>query len=320
MKLLNQGAYEIVQHMVVEADSLCINTRRMDCGALLIDAGIEACGSYEAGRLFAEACLAGLGKVDFCDLNYGDLWLPGVRVVVDHPLKACMASQYAGWAVKVKKSGGESFFAMGSGPARANYGAEELLTRLGYSEAAEVAVLALESRQMPDDAVALWIAEKCGVSTENLCLLAAPTASLVGSIQVAARIVETGLHKLELLDFDLKAVKTGFGVCPIAPVAMDDLSAIGRTNDAVLYGGSAFYTATAGRKAVAGVLDKLPSSSSRDYGSPFGELFKRYDYDFYKIDPMLFSPAQVTINDLESGETFRCGRINSELLEREWLT
>lgn len=320
MKLLNERAMAIAKKMISEADALRVKHHRMGCGTLVIDAGIEACGSYEAGRLFSEVCLAGVGKVDFCDLNYGELWLPGVRVLVDHPVMACMASQYAGWAIDAKKGDGQSFFAMGSGPARVSYGAEELLARLGYTEASEVAVLALETRQMPDDAVALWIAEKCRVSTENLCLLVAPTASLVGSIQVAARIVETGLHKLEILEFDLDTIKAGFGVCPIAPVAKDDLRAIGWTNDAVLYGGKAFYSVTAGGQNMSHIMEKLPSSASKDYGSPFGELFKRYGNDFYKIDPLLFSPAQVTINDIDSGKTYNCGRINSGILEREWLT
>ena len=42
---------------------------------------------------------------------------PLVQVVTDHPVRACLASQYAGWAIKEGK-----YFAMGSGPMRAAAG------------------------------------------------------------------------------------------------------------------------------------------------------------------------------------------------------
>jgi methenyltetrahydromethanopterin cyclohydrolase len=218
--------------------------------------------------------------------------------------------------VNAQREDRKDFQAMGSGPARSLYGKEALLQELCLTETSDVAVLALESHISPDDAVACWIAERCGVLPERLTLLVAPTASLVGSIQVAARVVETGLHKMIEVGFDIKTILSGFGVCPIAPIAQDNLRAIGRTNDAVLYGGQVWYTTTAGEEKVEEIINKLPASSSKDYGTPFYDLFKRYNFNFYKIDPFLFSPAEIYINDLTSGRTFHAGQTDTGILKK----
>jgi methenyltetrahydromethanopterin cyclohydrolase len=320
MKSMNERSYEIAQRMAADADLLNISVEKLGCGATVIDAGVKVTGSLEAGRLFSEACLGGLAKVDFCPLNFGPFTLPGVGIMASRPVEACMAAQYAGWSVEVKVEGQKSYRAMGSGPARSLYGKEALLQKLGIPEKADMAVLALESHKLPGNEVASWTAEKCGVSPERVTLLVAPTASLAGSVQVAARVVETGLHKMFEVGFDISSILSGFGVCPIAPIARDDLQAIGRTNDAVLYGGQAWYTAKTGPDKIEEIFEKLPSSASRDYGTPFYELFRRNDFDFYKIDPLLFSPAEVYINELTSGRTFHAGRVNSKILQKSLLS
>jgi len=299
--------------MIADADALELAVTQLGNGTTVVDAGVQVPGSLAAGRLFAEVCLGGLGKVRFCELDLS-WWLPGVTVSVSHPPVACMAAQYAGWAVKGKK-----FFAMGSGPARALYRGEPLFERLDYRDQADVAVLALEGRKLPPEEAAEKVAAKCQVSPDRLYLLIAPTASLVGSVQVAARVVETGLHKMLEVGFDIGTVRSGFGTCPLAPIARDDLRAIGRTNDAVLYGGRAWYTVRADDAQIEAVIEQLPSSASRDYGTPFYDLFQRYDGDFYKIDPLLFSPAEVAINNVTSGRTFRAGGVNAEMIQKALL-
>jgi methenyltetrahydromethanopterin cyclohydrolase len=225
-----------------------------------------------------------------------------------------MASQYAGWAIKL-----ERYFAIGSGPARALHAGEEIYRHLDYRDQSETAVLMLEGRELPGVEVASFVAEKCGIKPEQLILLVAPTASLVGSVQIAARSAETGLHKLTELGFDVRRVTSAFGLCPLAPVAADDLHAIGRTNDAILYGAQVFYSVRAEDNELAALIEKVPSASSRDYGVPFYDLFMRFKGDFYQIDRLLFSPAQVQINNLNSGHTFRAGRLNPSLIESSLL-
>jgi len=317
---LNARSYEIANKMVVDAEALNISVEKLTCGTTLIDAGINVSGSFEAGRLFSEVCMGGLGKVDFSSIAYDGFVMPCVNVSVSHPVEACMASQYAGWSVEVRKKNKKTFFAMGSGPARALYGKEKLLQELGIQEKSELAVLTLETREVPDDQVCLWIAGKCGISPDRLVILVAPTASLVGSVQIAARGVETGLHKMVELEFDIRKIISGFGMCPVAPIDRDDLRAIGRTNDAVLYGAKVWYTAAADPGEIARIMEQLPSSASKDYGTPFYDLFHRYDCDFYKIDPLLFSPAEVYINNISDGLTYHNGQVNPDILKRSMWT
>ena len=314
MVSVNQRALAIVQEMVDDADALELAVTQLDNGTTVVDAGIQVPGSLEAGRLFAQVCLGGLGTVEFCQLLFADFWLPGVTVTVSHSVVACMASQYAGWAVKA-----HGFLAMGSGPARALYAGEPLFEGLTYRDQADVAVLALEGRDLPPVEAADKIAHKCGVSPKQLYLLIAPTASLVGSVQVAARVVETGLHKMHEVGYDIDTVLSGLGTCPLASIANKDLRAIGRTNDAVLYGGRAWYTVQAEDEQMEALIERLPSSASHDYGTLFYDLFKRYDGDFYKIDPLLFSPAEVCLNNVTSGHTFCAGAVNPDLLRESLL-
>jgi methenyltetrahydromethanopterin cyclohydrolase len=243
-------------------------------------------------------------------VQIGEQAWAGVSVWTDHPAVSCMASQYAGWSISVGK-----FFAMGSGPLRAHARVErELFDKLGYAEEAIRGVLVLEARALPTDEVAAWIAEKARLSPAQLTFLVAPTASLAGGVQISARILETGMHKMETLGFDVRKIVSAMGTAPISPVAKNDLRAIGRTNDCILYGGQARYTVRAGDSELAELVEKVPASASRDYGTPFYEIFQRYEGDFYKIDPLLFSPAEVWLTSVETGRTFHAGRLNPDVL------
>ena len=307
---MNQLAAEIADGMEEHAAALRVRAHALPGGARVIDAGVALEGGYDAGLALAEICMGGLGNVAYSPLRIGADGWPGVTVWTDHPAVSCMASQYAGWAISVGK-----YFAMGSGPLRAHARVEhELFEKLGYEEEAVRGTLVLEGRALPDDAVAAWVAQKARLQPSQLTFVVAPTASLAGGVQIAARILETGLHKMETLGFDVRKVVSGMGTAPIPPVAKNDLRAIGRTNDCILYGGQARYTVRAGDAELADLAEKLPASASRDYGTPFYDIFQRYQGDFYKIDPLLFSPAEVWLTSTESGRTFHAGRLNPEVL------
>lgn len=308
---LNRRAAELADAMVEEAALLRVRATTLASGARVIDAGIEVAGGYAAGLALAEICMGGLGDVGYTTARIGERTWPAVLVTTDHPAVSCMASQYAGWAVSVDK-----FFAMGSGPLRAHARVEkELYVKLDYRETATAGVLVLEGRTPPTDAVAAWVAEKARLQPGQLTFVIAPTASIAGGVQISARILETGLHKMETLGFDVRRVVSGYGVAPIPPVAKNDLRAIGRTNDCILYGGFARYTVRAGDDELAELAAKVPASASRDYGTPFYDIFQRYEGDFYKIDSLLFSPAEVWLTSVETGRTFHAGRLNPEVLE-----
>jgi methenyltetrahydromethanopterin cyclohydrolase len=312
---LNMRALALADKLSADPEGYRVAAHTLGNGTRLIDCGVAVTGGLEAGRIFAEACMGGLGRVSISHLTLEGCWLPAVCVATDHPALACLAAQYAGWAV----SEGQ-FFAMGSGPARALVRAEaELFDELGYQDTARGALLCLEGRTLPDEQVAAYIARRAGLEPARLTLLIAPTASLVGSLQVAARVVETAIHKLHALGFDPHQILSGVGTCPLPPVARSDSRAIGRTNDAILYGGQVALTVRADDAQLEALVPAVPSNTSRDYGAPFYEIFKRYDGDFYQIDPLLFSPAEIAVTSLTSGRTFRAGQLDLAVLRRSFL-
>lgn len=307
MVSVNEKAAEIAKRMVLSKDELKIGVKKLGNGALILDCGVKEYGGIMAGKLFSEICMGGLAEVEFSYTDFG----MQVNISTDYPKEACMGSQFAGWKIKVG-----DFFALGSGPARSLARAEKLFKHLGYEDECTEAVIALETRTIPSEEVAAYIAEKSGVTPDSLYILVAPTASLAGSIQISARIVETGLHKLHELGFSLDAVASGFGTCPVAPIAKSDLKAMGITNDCILYGGQTRYFVHCEDADIESIIEKVPSSASRDYGSPFYDIFKKYDKDFYKIDPNLFSPAEIFVNNAKTGKTFHAGGVNEEVLRK----
>jgi methenyltetrahydromethanopterin cyclohydrolase len=315
MLSLNDRALELANRLAGDAEALGVTVSTLSNGARVIDCGAHAPGGFEAGRRFAEICMAGLGTVAAAPLVLDGRWLPGLTVTTDRPAVACLAAQYAGWRLDY-----EGYFAMGSGPGRALIHAEDLYDDLDWDERANAAVLCLETRDPPSAEVAEFVAERAGVAESALTLLMAPTASIAGGVQIAARVVETALHKLHELEFDVRRVVAGFGSCPLPPVADDDTAALGRTNDAVLYGGQVHLTVEGhdDDDALRRLVHRLPASASSDYGEPFASVLKDANYDFYEIDPLLFSPAQVRLTSASSGRSFEAGAVNLEVLERSF--
>jgi methenyltetrahydromethanopterin cyclohydrolase len=307
---MNERAWALADACVEQADELRVAVQTLGSGARVIDAGVNVPGGLGAGLALAGLCMGGLGHVAHVPLVIGGETWQGVQAWTDHPAECCMASQYAGWAINP-----DGYFAMGSGPLRAKARVEkELFAKLQYAEDVSRGVLVLETRTLPTDAVAAWVARKAGVPAGGLTFVVAPTASVAGGVQIVARSIETGLHKMDTLGFDVRRVVSAMGTAPLPPVAKNDLRAIGRTNDCVLYGGRARYTVRAEDGELADLAKRLPASASSDYGSPFYDIFKRYDNDFYKIDPMLFSPAEVWLTSATSGRTFHAGRLNPDVL------
>ena len=309
---MNERAWALADDCVARAAELRLAVETLGNGARVIDAGVSSPGGFGAGRALAQLCMGGLGHVEYTTVTFDHETWPAVQVWTDHPTESCMASQYAGWAINP-----EGFFAMGSGPLRAKARVEkELFGKIGYAEDTPRGVLVLEGRTLPTAEVAEWISRKAGVAPDGLTLAVAPTASLAGGVQIVARVIETGLHKMETLGFDITRVVSAMGTAPLPPVAKNDMRAIGRTNDCVLYGGQVRYTIRADDERLADLAERLPSSGSSDYGTPFFDIFKRYDNDFYKIDPMLFSPAEVWLTNSVTGRTFHGGRLNADVLRR----
>lgn len=311
---VNALSAPLVRRLIEGAAALRLGVGRDGSGATLVDAGIAAAGGSEAGRRIAEICLGGLGQVS---LAAGEIWPSVVTVHAADPVLACLGCQYAGWSLQHEEKG-KRFFALGSGPGRSLAGKEELFGELGYRDHADETALVLEVDRAPPSALLERIAADCGVAADRLTVILTPTQSLAGSVQIAARSLEVALHKAHALKFPLERIVDGMGTAPLPPPAPDFVQAMGRTNDAILYGGVAqLYVSGPEADAIA-LAEQLPSGASRDYGRPFAETFAAYKGDFYQIDPMLFSPGLVQVTALATGRSFRRGKLDRALLARSF--
>jgi methenyltetrahydromethanopterin cyclohydrolase len=300
-----------LDRLVADAASLRIEIARGSRGELLIDAGQEAPGGIAAGLRMAEICMGGLGICVVSDS--GSSTAPfKLTTRTSNPVIACLASQYAGW--KLASESEDGFFALGSGPARALAAKEEIFADMGYSDKADRGILVLEGERPPPSDVVDYVARECGLAPDRLAFIYAPTQSLAGTVQVTARVLEVALHKAHALHFPLADIVDGLGSAPLPPPHPDFIAAMGRTNDAIIYGGQVQLFVNGPSARARDLAENLPSLKSKDHGRPFAEIFRAYDGDFYKVDPMLFSPALAIVTALETGETFRAGKIDHKLI------
>ncbi|HIH78302.1 MAG TPA: methenyltetrahydromethanopterin cyclohydrolase [Halobacteria archaeon] len=300
---VNEGALDIVESMLDWEEELNIAVDELKNGSLVIDCGVNVKGSYQLGTMFTEICMGGLGTANIAMGKIKDIPFPFVHVTVDHPAISCLASQKAGWSIKVG-----NYFAMGSGPARAlALKPKDVYERIDYEDDSDYAIIALEADKLPNDEVMKHIADACDVDPSNLYAVVAPTRSLVGSVQISGRVVENALHILDEFGYDVTKIANGAGFSPVAPIKKD---AMGVTNDCNIYYGSVYLTVD----GYDDVFSKVPSINSKDYGKPFAKIFKDAGYDFFKIDEFLFAPARITVNDKKTGEVYCFGRLNPDII------
>jgi len=311
---LNERASRLADHLAASASSMRVAVAQSQTGVRIIDCGIGMDGGLQAGLALARVCLAGMAEVALVPGEIAGFPCPQVQVTTDFPVAACLASQYAGWQISVGDS-----FAMGSGPMRAHYGKEALFDQIAYREQAPCAVGVLETRTPPDKAMLAHLLDALKLPGNKVTLLVAPASSQAGNLQVVARSLETALHKLHALKFDLKQIVSGMGTAPLSPVARNEAQAIGRTNDAILYGGRVTLWVRADDEQLAEIGPKVPSTASKDHGEPFADIMAKAGSDFYKIDPFLFSPAMVVFHNLKTGKTHGFGRLEPEVLLRSFF-
>jgi methenyltetrahydromethanopterin cyclohydrolase len=308
---VNARAGHLVEDLVQNAQALRVSVSTGVAGERCVDLGANVPGSLEAGRRLGEICMGGLGTVAITPASGLERWPLGVVVHSSNPVVACLGSQYAGWTI----TDDAGFFALGSGPARALSRVEELYKELGYVDHHNKGALVIEGDKPPPPAVATKVASACGINVTDLTILYAPTGSLAGTVQIAARVLEVALHKAHSLHFDLHNIVDGYGVAPIAPPIPDFVKAMGRTNDAIIYGGRIQLFVRGGDAEAEKLASQLPSNTCSIYGKPFAEIFASVGGDFYKIDASLFSPAVVTVSNLDTGSSFHAGRLAPDIVD-----
>jgi methenyltetrahydromethanopterin cyclohydrolase len=310
---VNQLAIKIVEKLLNKQAFYGVHASKSAAGATIIDAGVNAPGGFQAGKILTELCMGGAGKAQLGFKTYDKITFPSITVSTDHPAIAALGSQFAGW--RIKEADGS--IAIGSGPARAlALKPKDVFEEIGYKDSSDKAVLTLESNNIPSDALIEKVSTACSIKPENLFAVVAPTASIAGLTQVTGRIVEVGIHKLRTLGLSPKTIRYACGYAPIPPLGKDFEVAMARTNDAILYGGTVYCTVDSDDEAsLQKTVEQAPSKTSKDYGKPFLQIFREAGRDFYKIDHNLFAPAVIIVNNAKTGNVFKAGEINPEVLE-----
>jgi methenyltetrahydromethanopterin cyclohydrolase len=312
---VNRLGWKLLEKLCENSDFYGVSVQKADSGTTIVDAGVKAKGGLQAGRIITEICMGGCGKARITSGKYGQLELLSIFVHTDHPAIATLGSQYAGWQISE-----EGYFAIGSGPARAlALKPKEIYREIGYKDDFDRAIVILETDKFPPATLLERLVSDCKVPHENLFVILAPTTSVAGVVQVSGRIVETGIHKLRKLGLNPNTILHAWGCAPIPPIHPKFANAMARTNDSILYGGISYYTVECEEEEeLQRIAKNAPSSASKDYGKPFIEIFKEAKEDFYRIDPNLFAPAIVIVNNTTSGATFQNGKINVEALAKSF--
>ena len=310
---VNKYSNLLVDNLIKHKEKLNLEISHGPLKCTIIDAGINIAGSIEAGLKISEICLGGLGEVSILPSSKINISSYLISVHSSKPVLACLGSQYAGWSLSH-----EGFFSLGSGPVRSIVQKEEIFKKLNYKDKSTKTSVVLEVDKFPPEEVVKKVSEDSNVQPKDLTFIITPTTSICGNIQVIARVLEVAIHKIHELKFPLERVIHGIGYAPLPPIAKDFITGMGRTNDAIIYGGVVQLVIDGPENELMELSKSLPSSSSSDYGKPFKEIFKKYNHDFYKIDGSLFSPALIILNSLISGKTYMGGEINEKLITRSF--
>lgn len=315
---INRQTMKVVRAILANPAAVGALVSRLENGATVIDMGQQAPGGWVAGRYYTLVTLGGLGEVSYETFPYpiNGVRLPAVRVMVDQPLLACVASQIAGWRLEAG-----DFAPILAGPARAlNSSPDQHFAHISYRDRYHEAVIAIQTAEPVRVSWAGAIAAACGVNPEDLYILVASNSSQVCAVQVSARIVEQAIHRLEEEGLPLETIQSAQGFCVLPPLVDDELEAMGRINDALLYGGEAtFYLRHNDDSFVAELARKVVARASSAYGRPFIDIFTEAGRDFYQIPLDLHSPAVVHLNNLTTGVTHSAGEINQDLLSQSFF-
>lgn len=307
MDSLNRMAVELVDEALDFAEELRISVTELPSGATVLDFGRDAVGGIEAGLLLAEIQTAGLATVQTRMGHLADNPLPYVELQCDHPAISLLGSQKAGWELRFDDE--FSFEGLGGGPARALVAEEDEFHEMEYFDEFDLTVLTIETIDQPSTQLVSYIAEQTDVPESGVYLPIYPTGSIAGSVSGAARAAELAVFRLFELGYPLENILSVSGSAPVAPVSYDERIAMGRTNDALAYGGEVYLSVAEDDPAFA----EIPSRAREKYGTPFEEIFAAVDWNFYDVDEAVFAPASVTI-DIIDGPTHQFGSTEPDVL------
>ncbi len=314
---LNQKAFEIIGPILADPQRYGARLVKTPGGATIIDIGNEAPGTWLGAKLFVEASFGGLAEVSYGRMSVNGLDVPTVEVAIDAPMLAVVACQ-----VGAMRLGEGAFAALGSGPARAKARADRWAQRVEYEDPSPLALIQLQMRGLPAEETLQEVADACRIPLANLTAMVTPTASLVGSVQVASRGFEQCIVALARnTSFDITTILRARAVAPVAPVIEDELWAMGRTNDCLVYGGSSsLWVHHPNDEEVWRATESLPFSMKAGdyYGKSYREIFEAFGRSLYNIPAHIDGPAKMAMINQLTGSVFVAGEINLDRLYRSF--
>lgn len=319
MKSINDEALEIISPILDAPEHYQAKIIKSDIGATIIDMGLSVDGSWRGGKLWVLAAHGGMADVNYGRMSILDLELPTVDVMVDDPMLSVVACQAGAW-----KLGKGEFSPVGSGPARLKARADRFARLVEYEDPSNHALLQLQMNRLPDDATLQFVADACGIPASNLVVMVAPSASIVGTIQVVGRSFEQAIISLgRNTDFDLSTCAYGYGRAPIPPVINDEVLAMGRINDALVYGSfTSMWVRYPDDDELRQITNNMSFSNQagEDYGKGYAEIYDTYGRSLFNIPARLDSPAKIMMTNLLTGKVTIAGRIDEKQLYDSFTT
>lgn len=320
MLSVNAETMKIIHEVLAAPEALGVEVSRFPNGATLIDMGQHAPGSWQAARYFTLVTLGNLAEVSYESYALGadrlpGVRVPGVRVMVNRPLEACMGCQVAGWVLAKEPDA-----PVLSGPARAlNSEPDHYFDHISYRDQYHEGIVTVQMTRPVTEEMAQKMADACRLQPENLYILASKHACLISTVQVPARVVELTMHRLALEKFDLGCIQYASCVAPIPPLIHDELIAFGRVNDALIYGGEVSLYVEAEDELLARIVPAIVTEASAIGGKSFSQLYREANYDFHAIPADMHTPAVLHMTNLNTGRTFSAGHVDVEVLTRSFF-
>jgi methenyltetrahydromethanopterin cyclohydrolase len=301
----------LVRSLVDDAPALEIDAQRGAAGALLIDCGVAARGSWEAGRRIAELAHGGmmratLGMTDVQGIPLpefvGDSWRPFLSI---HGLQVSFALDEVDAAIRV------------SGPVRACM--DGVLHRPSdlVDGVCSWGVAIVEATRLPNADVVEAIARRAGLRPEELTLVVVPSNSLAGVAQLAGRLNECVVFTLDQsMGLDPRCVVSILGAVPLAPCGGEGIPVVTQ-DDMIHYAGRATMIVEAAPSwDLRAIAEALVFRSSPTYGRLFSELLAEAGGVFEAIPGLsdLNKVARITLVDRTTGRMASAGAVDVELL------
>lgn len=313
---VNERAVKLAEKMMHDPEAYKVKVLNI-CGANVIDAGVEADGGWEAAKLVTEILFGGLNEVTIETFpeKIGDVYYNSVHVHSDHVVLQQAGCNISGWELRPGK-----YAPVLAGPGRtvARKPGDWLEKYSDYSDKYHKAVLTVEKGTIMTEDEVKDLIDATGIEAKDLYIILAASGSTVCSVEVAARIIEQTLHRLREEKFNLDNIIEAHGFCVIPPVVKDDLIAMGRLNDVLMYGGQSTFTVDCEDSEIEEVIGKITSDKCSEYGTMFQKIYETHGCDFYQVPMDMYSPAKVVIINQRTGRTFKAGKFNLEVLEKSF--